>query len=259
MRLTFQTKVIGNDIAVIRCKGRITFGPEAEALEAEVDRQTKLAGTKIYQIRMVVLDLGETEFIDSTGLGVIVRLDRVLHAAGGGLKLCHMPPNVIKVFEATHLGRLFPSYSSEAEAIRAFSRAERAERSGDDQPDAQRVGIVCVDPSADLLAGLNALLTRAGYEVFTTRYAGEAATLAKATRPGVVIIGPGMINVPITAEMVENIKEADGTMKILQLPSGFYTGEAGEAGQDLLSQVRALLATAGEEAATVTSSNPRAS
>jgi hypothetical protein len=142
------------------------------------------------------------------------------------------------------------------EAIGAFARAER---SADDQPDAQRVGIVCVDPSADLLAGLNALLTRSGYEVFTTRYAGEAETLAKATRPGVVIFGPGMVNVPTTPEIIENIKEADGTMKVLQLPSGFYTGEAGEAGQDLLAQVRALLAPAGEDATAVTSSNPRAS
>jgi anti-anti-sigma factor len=74
MPLTFETQVIDQDVAVIRCKGRIIHGPEAEALEAEVDRQIKIPGMVLHDIKMVVLNLGETEFIDSTGLGVLVRL-----------------------------------------------------------------------------------------------------------------------------------------------------------------------------------------
>jgi anti-sigma B factor antagonist len=239
MPLTFETTVIQNKVAVIRCKGRITFGPEAEVLETEVGRQTKVAGSNLYQLTMVVLHLGETEFIDSTGLGAIVRLSNVLRAAGGGLKLCQMQPNVLRVIETTGLSRLFPPYSSEAEAIKAFSRTEQ---SGEGQPGAPGAGIVCMDPSMDLLAGLNALLTRSGYEVFTTRYVGGAVTLAKATSARIVILGPGMINVPTAPEILEKLKQAGGSIKVLQLASDFHTAEAGGAGQDLLSQVRALLA-----------------
>jgi anti-sigma B factor antagonist len=239
MPLTFETKVIDNMVAVIHCKGRITFGPEAEVLEAEVGRQTKVAGSNLYQLTMVVLHLGETEFIDSTGLGAIVRLSNVLRAAGGGLKLCQMSPNVLNVIETTGLNSLFPPYSSEAEAIKAFSRTERS-REG--EPDAPGAGIVCMDPSMDLLAGLNALLTRSGYEVFTTRYVSGAVTLAKATRARIVILGPGMINVPTAPEILEKLKQDGGSIKVLQLASDFHTAEAAGAGQDLLSQVRALLA-----------------
>ena len=193
MPLTFETQVIDNDVVVIRYKGRITHGPDAEALEAEVDRQTKVPGTNLYELKWVVLNLGETEFIDSTGLGVLVRLYGLLRAAGGGLNLCGMPPNILKVLEVTNLTSLFPPYTSEGEAIDAFSLTERRR---DHQPETPAVKIVCVDPSKDLLAGLNALLTRSGYHVFTTQYVGEAATLAKAIRPAVVIWGPGMIGVP---------------------------------------------------------------
>src|SRR5215472_5823075 len=134
---------------LIRCKGRIIHGPEAEALEAEVDRQIKIPGMVLYDIKMVVLNLRETEFVDSTGLGVLVRLYAVLRAVGGGLKLCQMPPKILKVIEVTSLTSLFPHYNSEAEAIEAFSRTDR---NRDDQPELSRIKIVCVDPSKDLLA-----------------------------------------------------------------------------------------------------------
>jgi anti-sigma B factor antagonist len=239
MPLTLETQVIDHDVAVIRCKGRIIHGLEAEALEAEVDRQIKIPGMVLYDIEMVVLNLGETEFIDSTGLGVLVRLYSVLRGVGGGLKLCQMPPKISKVIEVTSLTSLFPHYSSEAEAVEAFSRTDR---NRDDQSEISRIKIVCVDPSKDLLASLNALLTRSGYLVFTTQYLGEAATLTKAIRPTVVLCGPGMIDVSATAGIVEQLAKNDVRLKLLQLPSDFHTADAGEAAQDLLSRLKALVA-----------------
>ena len=239
MALTFESQVI-DEVTVIRCRGRLSFGAESEALEAEVDRHTKIAGTSLYDLREVVLHLGEIEYIDSAGLGVLVRLDSTLRAAGGGLKLCQMSPKVSKVIEVTNLESLFPSYGSEAEAIEAFSRAERR---ANDQPETTRVRIVCVDPSPDLLAGLYALLTRSGYGVVSSRSMSEAATLARATKANAVICGPGTIPVPTTAGIIEKLKQGGGQIKILQLPSDFHTAEAGQASEELLSQLRALFAS----------------
>jgi len=239
MPLTFESRVI-DEVAVIRCRGRITFGAESEALEAEVDRQTKISGTNLYHVKEVVLHLGETEHLDSAGLGVLVRLHSVLRAAGGGLKLCQMSPNVSKVIEITNLRSLFPPYGCEAEAIEAFSRREW---NRDDQPETRKTRIVCVDPSKDLLAGLYAFLSRAGYEVFTTQYIGDAAVLAKANRPSVLICGPGMIAVPTVPGTIEKLRQNSGRTQVLQLPSDFHTAEAGQASQELLSQLRALVAS----------------
>src|SRR5581483_8444479 len=127
----------------------------------EVERQTKLAGTSIYAIKNLALNLAETEFMDSAGLGALVRLLRTLRAAGGGLKLCQLPRKVLQVIEMTNLRDLFPVYASEAEAIQSFATDEGGQ---DEQPKSSKVRIVCVDPSKDLLAGLYAYLSRAGYE-----------------------------------------------------------------------------------------------
>ena len=238
MPLTFESKVI-DEVAVIRCKGRLTFGPETAALEEEVERQTKMAGTSLYAVKEVALNLAETEFIDSAGLGALVRLLRTLRAAGGGLKLCQMSPKVLRVIEMTKLAGLFPVYASEAEAIEAFATAESRD---DEQLKTSKVTVVCVDPSKDLLAGLHALLSRAGYEVFITRYLGEATALAKATKPAVLICGPGMITVPTASGTIEKLRQ-DGGIQVLQLPSDFHTTEAGQAGEELVAHVEALTAT----------------
>jgi anti-sigma B factor antagonist len=238
MELTFESHII-DKVAVIRCKGRITYGPEAEALETEINRQTKVAGTDTFKFTRVVLQMGEIDFIDSSGLGAIVRLFGVLRAAGGGLKLCQMSAKVLKVIEITHLGSLFPAWTSEAQAIEAFSTAPRSQG---ERTESLKTRIVCVDPSMDLLAGLNALLTRSGYEVYTTRYIGEASTLTRATRPKVLICGPGMADVPTAAATIDQLRQ-NADLQILQLPSDFHTSEAGQAGQDLVSQVQSLVAS----------------
>lgn len=239
MRLKFESKVI-DEVAVIRCRGRLTFGPETAALEEEVERQTKLAGTSVYAVKQVALNLVETEFIDSAGLGALVRLLGTLRAAGGGLKICQMSPKVLQVIEVTNLRDLFPVYASEAEAIQAFATAEG--RHGE-QLKSSKVRIVCVDPSKDLLAGLYALLSRAGYEVFVTRYIGEATALARASKPTVLICGPGMITVPTASGTIEKLRQNGGGIQVLQLPSDFHTTEAGQAGEELLSHVQAVTAT----------------
>jgi DNA-binding response OmpR family regulator len=97
-----------------------------------------------------------------------------------------------------------------------------------------------VDPSSNLLAGLSALLTRSGYEVLITRYVGEAATLVKAVRPELVICGPGILTMPTGQAWVEKLRQSGRNVQIMHLPSDFSTAEAGQAGVELLHQVRVL-------------------
>lgn len=238
MPLDFESQVV-DKVAVIRCKGRITLGAEVDALEAEVDRHTRVDGTSAFGLKRVVLQLADTEFLDSCGLGALVRLFGVLRAAGGGLKLCQLSPRVLKVIDMTHLRSVFPPYTSEAQAIEAFSVAVRLPN---EPPESSKVKIVCMDTSKDLLAALTALLTRSGYEVLTTRYIGDAVTLVRTTRPRLVICGPGMMAVPAAQSVIESLRKSGDKLDVLTLESGFYTAEAGEAAQDLLSQVQSITA-----------------
>jgi DNA-binding NtrC family response regulator len=138
----------------------------------------------------------------------------------------------------TNLGVVFPAYASEAQAIEAFTGAAQG---ADGRFDSSKIRVVCIDTSKDVLAGLNALLTRAGYAVFTTRYIGEAVTLVKTTQPRVIICGPGVMAVPNAASVIDKFGQADGKLDVLRLPADFYTADAGQAGQELIAQVQALI------------------
>src|SRR5208337_50899 len=96
-------------------------------------------------------------------------------------------------------------YASESEAIGAFSAGWRSDRAAAEPSGAK---ILCVDTSPDLLAYLSALLKRAGYEVLTSRYLGEAMTLASVMRPNVVICGAGIVSLGTGAEALEKFRES---------------------------------------------------
>jgi anti-sigma B factor antagonist len=237
MRLTLQSEV-KDDVLVIRCKGRISFGTEVDALEAEVHKHTKIAGTDYLIVKQVVIQLAETDYVDSSGLGALIRLLGVFRAAGGGLKLCQLSPPVAKVIKLTNLEILFHPYSTEAHAIAAFSSGHRTPG---DSLGSSKTRIVCVDPSRNLLASLYALLKRSGYEVFTTPSPGDAATLVRAVAPALLICGPGIMDIPKGPAMIQKFRQ-NGGLQILQLPADFHTAEAGQAAQDLVAQVNSLVA-----------------
>ena len=74
----------------------------------------------------IVVDMGKLRFLDSTGLGVLVRVHKKAKAAGGVVAFCAVPGNVVKILEVTCLDRVFPVYSSADEAIALLSTPEPA-------------------------------------------------------------------------------------------------------------------------------------
>ena len=79
MQLKLQNERIGN-VAVIRCDGRIVTGDEVQALQIEVEKLT-------LDTKDVVLNLEHVDYLDSGGLGALVRLTRVLRRQHGGMVL----------------------------------------------------------------------------------------------------------------------------------------------------------------------------
>jgi anti-sigma B factor antagonist len=66
--------------------------------------------------RLVIVDLSDVTFIDSTGLGVLIGGLRRVNEAGGELRIVVADPRVLKIFEITGLTGLFSIHSSLAEA-----------------------------------------------------------------------------------------------------------------------------------------------
>ena len=65
----------------------------------------------------VIVDLSQTTFMDSTTLGVLLDAHKRLSPQGGALTLVCNDRNLLRLFEITALDRLFPIYSTLAEAI----------------------------------------------------------------------------------------------------------------------------------------------
>lgn len=69
--------------------------------------------------RLVVVDLSETGFLDSTGLGALVAGLKRVRAIGGEMRVVCTSPRVCKVFEITSLDRVLHLYDSLDEACKA--------------------------------------------------------------------------------------------------------------------------------------------
>lgn len=70
--------------------------------------------------REIILDLTNTDFLDSTGLGALLTAHKRLTARGGQLVIVPGHPNVGRVFEITGLDSIF-RFTSRAEALSSAS------------------------------------------------------------------------------------------------------------------------------------------
>jgi anti-sigma B factor antagonist len=229
MRLQIDSRLVG-EVLVVKCSGRIVAGSEAQALHDHLK-------TASLETSDIVLQLGDVAFIDSSGLGALVRLMAHARSGGGDLKLCAVPETIARMLRMTKLSAVFETHSSEAEAI-ASSYRRRRSKEGETIHSSRRV--LCLDESADVLAYLRELLRHAGYRVLTASMLHDAKILLKATRPNLIILGPRVARVrERTTE--ELFGEITPTVPVFVLDEAFSTRDPGEAGVGLLERVRQLL------------------
>jgi anti-sigma B factor antagonist len=67
-----------------------------------------------------LLNLAGVEFVDSDGMGELVRCYSVVRQAGGEMKLVHVTRKVQDLLQLTRLNTLFDIYSDEQVALEAF-------------------------------------------------------------------------------------------------------------------------------------------
>ncbi|WP_284984082.1 STAS domain-containing protein [Arthrobacter sp. efr-133-TYG-118] len=65
----------------------------------------------------IVVNLGETTFMDSSGLGALIGCLKAARQAGGDLRIAAVQPQVKMVLELTSMDRVLTSYASAEEAF----------------------------------------------------------------------------------------------------------------------------------------------
>lgn len=226
MQLRMENRPVG-DVLVVHCHGRIVAGNEVHALHSYV-------GDWFVKFDDIVLQLDHVDFVDSSGLGALVRLMQDARSKGGDLKLSGVPPNIRKTLEMTSLLSQFETYDSVEEAITAAYLGSRYSRgkSGDSRP-----RILCVYDSSDVRTFLREVLCTAGYNALTVATIHDARILLKATKAKLVVVSGRMQSVHGQPTRTA-LEEIDPAVSLLFLEENFATQDPGEAAEKLLSLVR---------------------
>src|SRR5919197_929811 len=74
----------------------------------------------------IVVDLSETTFLDSTGIGILIGTFKRLRSRDGRLTLVNTHPHIAKTFDLTGLDQLFTICRTREEALAALDGDERA-------------------------------------------------------------------------------------------------------------------------------------
>jgi anti-sigma B factor antagonist len=69
---------------------------------------------------MIHLNLGEVDFINSSGLGVLVSIMKEIRMNKGRLTLSNLASYVQEIFEITQLSHIFEIFTSEDEALNSY-------------------------------------------------------------------------------------------------------------------------------------------
>jgi anti-sigma B factor antagonist len=108
------------EVTVIDISGRITLG-EGNVMLREIVRDLAEKGRK-----MIVLNLIEVHYIDSSGVGELVKAHTTLHNQGGKLKLANLNKRVHDLLHMTRLSSVFDIHKDEASAIESCGGSTRA-------------------------------------------------------------------------------------------------------------------------------------
>jgi anti-sigma B factor antagonist len=102
------------DVVVLDLEGRLTLGDGAELL------RDKVASVVFQGNSKVVLNLAGVPYIDSGGLGELVRCSMAAKKANGSVKLIGVTGRVVDLLTITKLITVFDTHDSEQEALASF-------------------------------------------------------------------------------------------------------------------------------------------
>ena len=113
MSMKLSTRQV-DGVTIVDCSGRITLG-EGSVMMRDTVRDLLAKGNK-----KIVLNLGDVNYIDSSGLGELVSAFTTAKNQGADVKLLGLTKKVKDVLQLTKLYTVFDIYDDEASAIASY-------------------------------------------------------------------------------------------------------------------------------------------
>lgn len=111
--MQIEERVVG-EVTILDLKGKITLGEGDEALKDKINSLT------LQNRRQILLNLEGVPYIDSAGLGEVVRTYTTVSRQGGQLKLVNLTKRIEDLLSITKLLTVFETFDTEAEALNSF-------------------------------------------------------------------------------------------------------------------------------------------
>ena len=102
------------DVMILDVKGKLTIGEGDELLKDKINSLIQQGHKKL------ILNLEGVPYVDSAGLGEIVRTYTTVTRQGGNLKLLNLTKRIEDLLAITKLLTVFDTYGSEQEALSSF-------------------------------------------------------------------------------------------------------------------------------------------
>ncbi len=113
MSMKISTRQV-DGVTILDCSGRITLG-EGSIVLRDAIREILSKGNK-----KILVNLGDVNYIDSSGIGELVSAFTTVKNQGGELKLLNLTKKVHDLLQITKLYTVFDVKDDEAAAIASF-------------------------------------------------------------------------------------------------------------------------------------------
>ncbi|MCR4373394.1 MAG: STAS domain-containing protein [Acidobacteria bacterium] len=103
------------EVTILDLKGKITLNEGDEVLK------DKINSLILQNRKRILLNLADVPYIDSAGLGEIVRTYTTVSRQGGQLKLVNLTKRITDLLMITKLLTVFETFDVEQDALKSFS------------------------------------------------------------------------------------------------------------------------------------------
>ena len=106
-------------VVILDVSGKILIG------DGEVQLKRKFTQLLEQGHRRMIINLGEVPYMDSSGLGAVVRCHTAVHRAGGELKLANLTQRMLDLLTITKLMTVLDTYDTEEDALKSFGAVQQ--------------------------------------------------------------------------------------------------------------------------------------
>jgi len=103
-----------DSITVATLKGTVVAGADKDLLLSKIQELLDAGETRI------ILDMGQVNYVDSTGIGGLVHLHTTARQMGAAIKLLNLTKRIHDVLQITRLSTVFGIYADLQDAIASF-------------------------------------------------------------------------------------------------------------------------------------------